>query len=121
MTRPEGAAAVSERLAERAEAVQSNLTAAISSEAEALRTEAKRRCPVDTGVLRDSIHAEVYAQGADVEATVGSALDYAPAVELGTLQCPPKPYLAPAFRARRSALIERCKQAVRRAIRGDIE
>ena len=121
MIRPEGAAAVSERLMDIAEAVQGNLTAAISSEAEALQAEAKRRCPVDTGALKDSIRAEVRVQDAGVEATVGSCLDYAPSVELGTLQCPPKPYLAPAFRARRGALTQHCKRAVRNALGGKTE
>jgi HK97 gp10 family phage protein len=121
MIRPEGAAAVSERLTELAEAIRRNLTAAIKSEAESLQAEAKRRCPVDTGALRDSIRADVFARDADVEAAVGSGLDYAPAVELGTLARPPKPYLAPALRARRAALIERCKRAVRYALGGNTE
>ncbi len=122
MIRPEGAAAVSEGLADIANAVRHNLTAALVLEAEALQTEAKRRCPVDTGTLRDSIHAAVQARGEGAQATIGSGLEYAAAVELGTLKRLPRPYLAPAFRARRSALIGRVRQAVRHALKreGDI-
>jgi len=118
MIRAQGAAAVGERLEDIASAIRQELTAAMEQEAEALLAEAKRRCPVDTGTLRNSIRAEVRAQGADVEAAVGSGLFYAPAVELGTLSRPPAPYLAPALRAGKDAFQERIKQAVRRALKG---
>lgn len=46
---------------------------------------AKRNCPVDTGILRSTIHAEpAKADGDSVVATVGTSLEYAPYVEFGT-------------------------------------
>ena len=43
--------------------------------------EAKARCPVDTGHLRDSIHTEAQGEGT---AAVGTNTSYAPDVEFGT-------------------------------------
>lgn len=121
MIRPEGAAAAGEGLKTIAEAIRHNLAAALAAEADALQTEAKRRCPVDTGALRGSIHAEVRTNDEIYEATVGSALAYAASVELGTLKRPPRPYLAPALKARRGALTGRVRRAVRRALKGEYE
>lgn len=117
MIRALGAAAVGERLEELASAIRQELTAAMEQEAEVLVAEAKRRCPTDTGALRDSIRAEVRAQGAEVDAVVGSGLAFAPSVEFGTLARPPAPFLAPALQARKDAFGERIRHAVRRALR----
>jgi len=117
MIRARGAAAAGERLSEIAEAIRQNLAAAMEAEAEKLEAEAKRRCPVDTGTLRNSIRAEVREGGTEIEATVGSALQYAAPVELGALGRPPKPYLAPALIARKGALKQSVTHAVRNAIR----
>lgn len=46
---------------------------------------AKRNCPVDTGLLRESIHTRPAAvKGSDVEASVYTGIEYAPYVEFGT-------------------------------------
>ena len=42
--------------------------------------EAKKRCPVETGTLRRSIHTELH----DTYGEVGTNLHYAPYVEFGT-------------------------------------
>ncbi len=117
MIRLDGAATLSERLAAITDSVAQNLAAAVAEEADALQAEAKRRCPADSGALKDSIRVEMRAQGAEFEATVGSKLAYATSVELGTLRRPPAPYLAPAANARSAAIAERIKQAVRRALK----
>lgn len=121
MIRVQGAAAAKEQLDDMAAALLQNVKAAMTAEAAELEAEARRRCPVDTGGLRDSIRAGVRAQDADIEAVVGSTLDYAAPMELGTLHHPPAPYLAPAYRARKDALTGHIKQAVRRAMEGEIE
>jgi len=58
---------------------------------------AKRLCPVDTGRLRASIawRAESDAEGLSV--VVGTNVEYAPWVELGTSTQPARPYLRPAL------------------------
>lgn len=53
---------------------------------------AKRLCPVDTGNLRNSIS---HANDKD-SAYIGSNVEYAPYVELGTKRMKPRPYLKPA-------------------------
>lgn len=121
MIRAEGAAAAGERLEDVAEAIRQNLAAAVASEAEALQAEARRRCPVETGRLRDSIRAGVRTQNADVDASVGSNLDYAKHLELGTLSRPPAPYLAPALKARKGALIESVRKAIHSALKESIK
>lgn len=53
---------------------------------------AKQACPVDTGRLRNSI-----SHDADEEAAyIGTNVEYAPYVELGTSRMAPRPYLRPA-------------------------
>lgn len=118
MIRAEGAAAACERLGGIAEAIPRELAAAVRMETDALEAEAKRRCPVITGRLRNSIRSSVRESEAGAEAIVGSGLDYAAAVELGTPNQPPRPFLAPALRARGDALPESVRQAVRRALKG---
>lgn len=53
---------------------------------------AKRLCPVDTGRLRNSITHEVE----DDSVYIGSNVEYAPDVELGTRKQKAQPFLKPA-------------------------
>jgi HK97 gp10 family phage protein len=69
-------------------------TIAVSIEAAA-----KRICPVDTGRLRGSITHEVNASPGKIEGRVGSNVEYAAYVELGTRHTPAQPYLRPALQA----------------------
>ena len=54
---------------------------------------AKGACPVDTGRLRNSITHE---QTGENEETIGSGVEYAPYVELGTTRMQAQPFLTPA-------------------------
>lgn len=46
---------------------------------------AKRNCPIDTGLLRNSIHPQpAKTEGDNIKATVGTSIEYAPYVEFGT-------------------------------------
>ena len=54
---------------------------------------AKELCPVDTGRLRNSIS---HAQMDEKAEVIGSNVEYAPFVELGTRKMAAKPYLRPA-------------------------
>lgn len=54
---------------------------------------AKRRCPVDTGNLRNSI---THQQLSDKEEVIGTNVEYAPYVELGTVKMKARPFLRPA-------------------------
>ena len=68
------------------------------------------RCPVGTpesthkpgyigGRLRSSITWEVVREGGDLSAKVGTNVEYAPFVELGTRYMRAQPYLVPALAA----------------------
>ena len=56
-------------------------------------TYAKRLCPVDTGRLRNSITHQQYDDHTEV---IGTNVEYAPYVELGTVRMKARPYLRPA-------------------------
>lgn len=53
---------------------------------------AKKKCPVDTGRLRNSISHTTHENAA----YIGTNVEYAPYVELGTSRMKPQPYLKPA-------------------------
>lgn len=55
---------------------------------------AKKLCPVDTGRLRNSIAHTVRED--EQAAYIGSNVEYAPHVELGTVRQKAQPYLKPA-------------------------
>ena len=55
-------------------------------------TYAKRECPVDTGNLRNSITNAID----DKSAYVGTNVEYAPYVELGTSRAKAQPFIKPA-------------------------
>lgn len=55
---------------------------------------AKRACPVDTGNLRNSIAHAV--ESADNAVYIGTNVEYAPYVELGTSRQKAQPFLRPA-------------------------
>jgi hypothetical protein len=119
MIRPDGAAAAGEQLQEIAEAMRQNLAAALEEQTKALQAEARRRCPAQTGRLKNSIRARVNAQGEPLSAEVGSSLPYAAAVELGAPGRPPAPYLTSALRARAAEITEQMKRAVHGALEGE--
>lgn len=60
---------------------------------------AKRQCPVDTGRLRASITHSLDRDGEGLYAVIGSDVEYAPHVELGTSRMRPQPFLRPALQA----------------------
>lgn len=65
-----------------------------------VQNEAKRRCPVDSGRLRASVTHDADEAGA----VVGTNVEYAPYVELGTRYQDPQPFLVPALDAVRGEL-----------------
>ena len=56
---------------------------------------AKQVCPVDTGNLRNSITHSTEDNGHTV--VIGTNVEYAPHVEMGTVRMRPRPYLRPAI------------------------
>lgn len=69
---------------------------------------AKKLCPVDTGRLRNSITHAQYNEDTEV---IGSNVDYAPFVELGTHKQAARPFLRPAaenHKGEYKAIIQKC-------------
>lgn len=64
---------------------------------------AKQLCPVDTGRLRSSISWRIDRVGGQAVGVVGTNVNYAPFVELGTRRMSARPFLRPALDAARSS------------------
>ena len=77
-----------------AEAIASQTAAALETVGLLAEGYAKRKCPVDTGRLRNSITHTV--DGAALEVYIGTNVEYAPHVELGTRHQDAQPFLRPA-------------------------
>ncbi|WP_343006737.1 HK97-gp10 family putative phage morphogenesis protein [Collinsella aerofaciens] len=77
-----------------ANAIDRALVAALEEVGLVAEGYAKRACPVDTGRLRNSITHIVDEDGKC--AVIGTNVEYAPFVELGTRRQKPQPYLKPA-------------------------
>lgn len=77
-----------------AAAIDGALAAALEEVGLVAEGYAKRACPVDTGRLRNSI---THVTLPDEKAVyIGTNVEYAPYVELGTRHQKPQPYLKPA-------------------------
>lgn len=75
-------------------ALESQLSAAMDAIGAACEGFAKMKCPVDTGRLRNSITHQLAEGGKAVQ--VGTNVEYAKFVELGTSRMGARPYLKPA-------------------------
>lgn len=70
-----------------------------------IERDAKKGAPVDTGNLRASIESEVHLEDADtVAGFVGTNVEYAPFVELGTSRMGAQPFLRPAVEENRDLI-----------------
>lgn len=77
-----------------AEAIDQALATALEEVGLVAKGYAKRACPVDTGRLRNST-THIVDEGGKC-AVIGTNVEYAPYVELGTRHQKPQPYLKPA-------------------------
>ena len=81
-------------LGELLDALPEQIEAALTAIGMVAETYAKEECPVDTGRLRNSITHEVDMN--EQAAIIGSNVEYAAYVELGTSRQKAQPYLRPA-------------------------
>lgn len=77
-----------------AEAIATQTAAALETVGLLAEGYAKKKCPVDTGRLRNSITHTVDSTA--LEAFIGTNVEYAPHVELGTRHQDAQPFLRPA-------------------------
>lgn len=85
---------------------------ALTASALVVEGQAKALVPVDTGNLRNSITHEVNKQ----EARVGTNVEYAPFVELGTVKMAAQPYLNPALEANKGNIKKIFADAIKEAM-----
>lgn len=102
-----------------------NLTRAAAS---ALRTaletaaeDARRRCPEDTGALRESIGVRMQEAGGRATGAIFASAPHAKAVELGTLHRRAQPFLYPAWRENAASIRRAVQMRVCRALKGEDE
>jgi len=81
------------RLPEIAASLRPKASQIVRKAAADIEAHAKSIVPVDTGNLKNSIQTEMES---DLTAVVGTNVEYAPYVELGTYKMAPRPYLGPA-------------------------
>ena len=74
---------------------------------------AKDKCPVDTSRLRNSI-THLVELGLRILGKIGTPVDYAPYVELGTVNMAAQPYLIPALKESKKDIINFIKIEIRR-------
>lgn len=92
-----------------------------------VETETKKRCPVGTpestgkpgyvgGRLRSSYHTTPASDPDNIEATVGTDVEYSGYVELGTYKMAARPHLYPAFIQETAKLEDRLTAALNKAL-----
>lgn len=94
----------------RGEAAVRGVAEAVMTSAVNVQRGAKDECPVKTGRLRSSIGLDIERGG--LEVSVGTNVNYAPHVELGTKFMEARPFLFPAAEAERRPHQKRVARAI---------
>lgn len=90
----DGVSVIQDNTGQVADGIDSAIRAALEEIGLLAENYAAKKCPVDTGNLRGSITYEVDA--ADNAVYIGTNVEYAPYVELGTSRQKAQPFLRPA-------------------------
>lgn len=80
--------------------------------------DAKLAAPVDTGALRSSINTSGSSSSDSVTASVGTNLEYAPYVELGTSKSKAQPFLQPSLQKNKKIATQIVINEIRSAYKG---
>lgn len=91
---PDGVSVIQDNTEQAVDGIGSAIGAALEEIGLLAENYAAKRCPVDTGNLRGSITYEVDA--GDSAVYIGTNVEYAPYVELGTSRQKAQPFLRPA-------------------------
>lgn len=95
-----------------------NLSVATLAGATVVNDDAKARAPVRTGNLRRSIHPELGEYSSErVTVWVGTDVEYAPYVEMGTSKQAAQPYLRPALNENRQDIIDSVEKIFQEILR----
>jgi HK97 gp10 family phage protein len=95
----------------------SNVEIAVTKGALKIEAGAKRRAPVDTGYLRESINHRLEFSEDETVAIIGTNVDYAPHQEFGTEKMPPQSFLRPSLEEE----IEGIKEDIKAALIKDVK
>lgn len=101
-----GASSVEDAMDAALQQLLSKIDAAVQGAGIDCQAGAKQACPVDTGRLRASIQ---YAKTGEAACQVGTNVEYAVYVEMGTYKMAARPFLSPAFLASSRTLMEELK------------
>jgi len=93
--------------------IEKALSQVIRKTAFSIEARAKSLCPVDTGVLRNSITTKIHSP---MKATVGTNVEYAPYQEFGTRHQKGKPFMTPAVDAEKKEF-EKAVRNLERSLR----
>lgn len=113
----EGDTKLSDKLNHASDDAKKEIKNALLLSALAIERDAKINCPVDTGLLRNSITHKVEEDSDKITATTGTNTEYAPYVEYGTSKMPAQPYLRPAYEKNKDAITRMIKQAILKALK----
>jgi HK97 gp10 family phage protein len=80
--------------------------------------DAKMVVAVDTGALRNSLHEDVTETPNSVTGKVGTSLEYAPYVELGTSNMSAQPFLQPSLQKNKQTAKKIVIDEIRSALKG---
>jgi len=108
----EGIPELREKLNQLDEGMKRNVQDAMRFEAEVMKNTARARCPVRTGLLRESIFAKVE----DWLVKLGAMAPYAVYQEFGTRYIYPRRFLSNAVELHMQSLISRINQAIKQAV-----
>lgn len=78
--------------------------------------DAKKRAPVDTGMLRNSISHRVRKEGLKAIGEVGTATEYAVPIEFGTAKMEPQPFLTPSVEENKQTITDIIARQIKRKL-----
>lgn len=115
----EGADEVVKMLADMGQSAEDVLQSAAEAGGKIALDDAKMRCPVDTGRLKNSLYLEKLKKSpgkADVKVSIGKNEYYGVFVELGTSKSEAKPFLRPAVDENKDRIAKAINEAVLKAL-----
>jgi len=111
-----GAIDINRRLKKLSVSVPNELKKALQLSGVLVEGVAKRKSPVDTGRLRGSINSRVESG----EAIIGTNVNYAPFVELGTWKMRAQPFLRPALKESKNKIMKIFEGLVKKKIKAEV-
>lgn len=95
-----------------AKATGAQAAAALRAGALLIENDARQKAPIKTGTLRRSIHTNVETAGDGAVARIGTNVEYAIYLEMGTSRMRARPYLRPAFDGNRNQALAEIRRAL---------